>query len=139
MQQLMSHNSSLDEQLLHTDAFETILSGNNLLVDLSFFCNLQHELVSSFYFNSKAIHHLFVTRKKTNKMHHCEIYFQNLCHAHKTVVFKMSKLPKVQVWTIWIKIVQISFLSNLIKFEQVWTSLIHFEHDWTSLINLDQV
>ena len=100
---------------------------------------MQHELVSSFYFNSKAIHHLFVTRKKTNKMHHCEIYFQNLCHAHKTVVFKMSKLPKVQVWTIWIKIVQISFLSNLIKFEQVWTSLIKFEQVRSSLNKLDQV
>ena len=33
MQPLMCHNSSLDEQLLTTEAFETISSGNNLLID----------------------------------------------------------------------------------------------------------
>ena len=37
MPPLMSHNSALDEQSLHTDAFETILSVNNLVADESFF------------------------------------------------------------------------------------------------------
>ena len=59
------------------------------------FNNLQHELVSSFYFNTKAIYHLFVTGQKPNKMHHCEISFQNLCYAHETVVF-MTKRGNTQ-------------------------------------------
>ena len=29
--------------------------------------------LSSFYFNAKAIYHLFVTGQKPNKMHHCEM------------------------------------------------------------------
>ena len=60
-------------------SLKTILSGNNLLQLII----LQHELVSSFYFNAEAIYHLFVTRQKPNKMHHCETYFQNLCYAHE--------------------------------------------------------
>ena len=50
------------------------------------FNNSQHESVSPFYFNKKAIYHLFVTGQKPNKMHHCEISFQNLCYARETVV-----------------------------------------------------
>ena len=91
MQPSMSHNSSLDEQSLHTDAFEAIFSGNNLLVDWFFFaiCQMNKYPLSTFYFNSKATYHLFVTRQEPNKMHHSEIYFQ--------------------VWTIWIKFEPISF------------------------------
>jgi hypothetical protein len=51
-----------------------------------FFYNLQHELISSFDINAKAIYHLFFTRQKPNKMHHCEISFQNLYYAHEAEV-----------------------------------------------------
>jgi hypothetical protein len=72
---------------LHTDAFETILSGNNLLAN-----NLHHELVSSFYFNTKAIYHLFVTRQKPNKMYHCEFPFQiHLWETKKKTHFLFTK------------------------------------------------
>ena len=65
----------ISQQSLHTDAFETILSGRNLRAGFSL-NNLQHELVPSFYFNTKAIYYLFVTGQKPNKIHHCEISFQ---------------------------------------------------------------
>ena len=53
---------------------------------INYFNNLQHELVSSFYFKTKAIYHLLVTRQKSNKMHHCEISFQmHPCETKKTL------------------------------------------------------
>ena len=47
---------------------------------------------ATFYFNAKAIDHLFVTGQKPNKLHHCEILFQNLCIAHETVVSKTKSV-----------------------------------------------
>ena len=59
-------------------SLKTILSGNNLLQLI----NLQHELVSSFYFNKKAVYHLFVTGQKPNKMQHCEMNKIHLFSKH---------------------------------------------------------
>ena len=52
------------------------------------FNNSQHESVSPFYFNKKAIYHLFVTGQKPNKMHHCEISFQmHPCETKKNTFY----------------------------------------------------
>ena len=46
--------------------------------------NLQHELESSFYFNTKANITLFVTGQKPNRMHHCENCFQmQVCETNR--------------------------------------------------------
>ena len=63
---------------------------------IDYFNNLQHELVSSFYFKTKAIYHLLVTRQKPNKMHHCEISFQmHLCETKETL-FILKKWLQTQ-------------------------------------------
>ena len=64
------------------------------------FNNLQHELVSSFYFKTKAIYiyHLAVTRQKPNKMHHCEISFQMyLCETKKNIFYSPKEVTNTIV------------------------------------------